>query len=34
MGVNLEETLRLSNSLLLEAMMTDKGKLEYHSIVI
>ncbi len=34
MGVNLEETLRLSNSLLLEAMMTDKGKLEYRSMVI
>ncbi|MDE3058649.1 MAG: TetR/AcrR family transcriptional regulator [Bacteroidota bacterium] len=34
MGVNLEETLRLSNALLLDAMMTEKAKQEYPSMVI
>jgi TetR/AcrR family transcriptional regulator len=33
MGIDLEEALRRSNSLLVEAMMTEKAKREYHKMV-
>jgi len=34
MGVDLEATLRLTNSLLLEAIMTDEAKVKHPEFVV